>query len=233
MASTTSLLKSGGDSNKVYDLQRHKDIDQLIIELKEKTGSSPWHFSNLYDLSSNSFFIPYHLWSGASWDGKKSVQECIHHVDSVWQWTDFRKKQRKAKIVGPVNFTHPLSGLTLNTFEWKSKKSSQYLICHERGLARIYDPKFEKAGLLSSPVLNGTECKFPAGFGWKIGVPRDCNPKAPKQTTLTRLTFDKEFNLIRMAYTYTIKEGFSARRADDYYEYAVDKGRVLHTKLPE
>ena len=34
-----------------------------------------------------------------------------------------------------------------------------------------------------------------------------------------------------MKYTYTQKEGFSAKAADDYYEYEVGKGGVLHKKL--
>ena len=98
-------------------------------------------------------------------------------------------------------------------------------------MARIYDFRFEKAGLLGSPILNGTECKFPAGFGWQIGVSQDCNPQAPKQTTVTELIFDEDFNLVKMAYTYMEKKGFSAENADDYYEYEVGKGRVLNKKL--
>ena len=124
-----------------------------------------------------------------------------------------------------------MTGETSETYEWKNKNGSQHLICHEKGLAPIYDFRFEKS-LLNSPVLNGTECKFPAGFGWRIGVSEDCNPEAPEQTMLTQLTFDGDFNLVKFAYIYSKKEGFSARAADDYYEYVVRKGRVLHTKLP-
>ena len=68
-----------------------------------------------------------------------------------------------------------MTGETSETYEWKNKNGSQHLKCHENGSIGIYDFRFEK-GLLNSPVLNGTECKFPAGFGWRIGVSEDCNP---------------------------------------------------------
>ncbi|MCH1449993.1 MAG: hypothetical protein L7U49_07435 [Litoricolaceae bacterium] len=214
-----------------YVAKNNSDIANIIQNMGDKVSTDPWHFTNLYDPSSDSFFIPYHLWSGAKWNGDKSVDKCVHNVRSTWHHLNPRNKQVKSKIIGPKKFEHPSSGQVLETYEWKSKRGSQYLICHEKGLARIYDFKFDKAGLLDSPVLNGTECKFPAGFGWRLGSPEDCNPQAPKQTTLTELIFDNDYNLTKIAYTYTVKAGFSARAADDYYEYVVGKGRVLHKKL--
>lgn len=214
-----------------YKLASKSDVTKLAEAVGGQSASNPWHFSNLYDVSSDSFFVPYQLWSGAKWDGVKSIEQCTHKAKTTWKYTNARNKQSKGKITSPVNYTHPSSGKVFQTFEWKSKRGSQNLICHEKGIARIYDFKFEKAGLLDSPILNGTECKFPAGFGWQIGVSQDCNPEAPKQTTVTELMFDENFNLVKMKYTYTEKEGFSARAADDYYEYEVGKGRVLHKKL--
>ena len=214
-----------------YKLASKSDVTKLAETVGSQSASNPWHFNNLYDASSDSFFIPYQLWSGAKWDGVKLVEKCMHKVNTTWKYTNARNKQTKGKITSPVKFTHPSSGNVFETFEWKSKRGSQNLICHEKGMARIYDFRFEKAGLLDSPILDGTECKFPAGFGWQIGVSQDCNPKAPKQTTVTELMFDENFNLVKMKYTYTEKEGFSAKAADDYYEYEVGKGRVLHKKL--
>lgn len=67
--------------------------------------------------------------------------------------------------------------------------------------------------------MNGTEFRFPAGYGWRIAEPEDCNPEASKQTALTEMTFDEDFNLVKIADTYIEKPGFSARVEDDYYEY--------------
>ena len=224
--------KAKPNSGLIYELQTKNDIDQLITKSRGKPAPGPWHFNNLYDESSNSFFIPYHLWSGAEWDGNKSTDNCVHKIESMWEFTDAKGRQRKSKILSPRGYTSPKTGETFETYEWKNKKGSQHLICHKKGLARVYDFRFERAGIINSPVLNGTECKFPAGFGWQLGVPEDCNPEAPKQTTLTKMTFNEDLNLVKIAFTYTEKPDFSARAADDYYEYVVGKGRVLHSKLP-
>ena len=214
-----------------YKVASKSDVTKLAETVGSQSASNPWHFNNLYDASSNSFFIPYHLWSGAKWDGVKSVEKCMHKANTTWTYFNPRNTKSKGKIISPVKYPHPSSGEVFQTFEWKGRKGSQNYICHSKGLARIYDHRFKKAGLLDSPILNGTECKFPAGFGWQIGVSQDCNPEAPKQTTVTELMFDENFNLVKMKYTYTEKEGFSAKAADDYYEYEVGKGRVLHKKL--
>jgi hypothetical protein len=214
-----------------YKLASKSDVTKLAETVGSQSASNPYHFINLYDASSDSFFIPYQLWSGAKWDGVKSVEKCMHKANTTWTYFNPRNTKSKGKIISPVKYPHPSSGEVFQTFEWKGRKGSQNYICHAKGLARIYDHRFKKAGLLDSPILNGTECKFPAGFGWQIGVSQDCNPEAPKQTTVTELMFDENFNLVKMKYTYTEKEGFSAKVADDYYEYEVGKGRVLHKKL--
>jgi hypothetical protein len=214
-----------------YKLASKSDVTKLAETVGSQSASNPYHFINLFDASSDSFFIPYQLWSGAKWDGVKSVEKCMHKANTTWTYFNPRNTKSKGKIISPVKYTHPSSGEVFQTFEWKGRKGSQNYICHAKGLARIYDHRFKKAGLLDSPILNGTECKFPAGFGWQIGVSQDCNPEAPKQTTVTELVFDENFNLVKMKYTYTEKEGFSAKAADDYYEYEVGKGRVLYKKL--
>ena len=191
-----------------YKLASKSDVTKLAETVGSQSASNPYHFINLYEASSDSFFIPYQLWSGAKWDGVKSVEKCMHKANTTWTYFNPRNTKSKGKITSPVKYTHPSSGEVFQTFDWKGRKGSQNYICHAKGLARIYDHRFKKAGLLDSPILNGTECKFPAGFGWQIGVSQDCNPEAPKQTTVTELMFDENFNLVKMKYTYTEKEGF-------------------------
>ena len=50
--------KAKPNSGLIYELQTKNDIDQLITKSRGKPAPGPWHFNNLYDESSNSFFIP-------------------------------------------------------------------------------------------------------------------------------------------------------------------------------
>ena len=58
-------------------IKKQSDAKSAFAKATETNSSNPWHFSNLYDDATNSFFVPYHLWSGAKWNGKKSVESCI------------------------------------------------------------------------------------------------------------------------------------------------------------
>ena len=122
-----------------YQLANKPDIAKLIEVAGSQSASNAWHFNNLYDSSSDSFLIPYQLWSGEKCDGVKSAEKCMHKANTTWKYTNARNKQTEGKITSPVKFTHPSSGNVFETFEWKSKRGSQNLVCYERGMARIYD----------------------------------------------------------------------------------------------
>ena len=209
-------------------IKKQSDAKSTFAKASKTNSTNPWHFSNLYDDASNSFFIPYHLWSGAKWNGKKSTESCMHKVKNTWV---FKRgdKERKQRISAPVDFKKAGSSKALETFKSENRKNYQHYICHEKGLARIYDQRFEQTGELDS--LDGKECKFPAGFGWRVGKTQDCSKNSPKATKITELIFDKDFILQKMSYTYEKKKGAKALRKDDYYEYVPNKGRVLHKKL--
>ena len=91
----------------------------------------------------------------------KSTDNCVHKVESIWEFTDVKIRQRKSKILNRRRHTNPKTGGTLETYEWKNKKRSQHLKCHEKDLARVYDFRFESARLLNSSVLNRIESRFP------------------------------------------------------------------------
>ena len=220
--------KGKSHSRSVYELESKNDVDYLVSKLSEKSDSDPWHFSNLYDSSSKSFFIPYHLWTGMVWNGSKSVENCMHQVNKTWEFVDARGRNRKTRVSGPAKLIHPVTGIVFDTWELKTKRGVQNLVCHSNGIGRVFDFRFSDIELSQ---LDGTECKFPAGFGWKLGVARDCDPNAPKETTVTKLIFDDDFKLTKMTYVFTKKKGFQTQRADDYYEYEINKGRILHSKL--
>lgn len=209
-------------------IKKQSEAESAFAKAAQITSSNPWHFSNLYDDASNSFFIPYQLWSGATWDGTKSVENCMHAVKNTWV---FKRgdRERKQRISAPVDFKKKGSAGEVMTFKSENRKNYQHYICHKKGLARVYDQRFEQTGELDS--LDGKECKFPAGFGWQVDETRDCSENSPKATRITELTFDKDFILQKMSYTYEKKKGAKALRTDDYYEYVPNKGRVLHKKL--
>ena len=209
-------------------IKKQSDAERVFAKASKTKSSNPWHFSNLYDDVSNSFFIPYHLWSGATWDGRKSVENCMHAVKKTWMFKR-GEKERKQRVSAPVDFKKEGLAGEVKTFKSENRKNYQHYICHEKGLARIYDQRFEQTGELDS--LDGKECKFPAGFGWQVNKTQDCSENSPKATRITELTFDKDFILKKMSYTYEKKKGAKALRKDDYYEYVPNRGRVLHQKL--
>ena len=59
-------------------IKKQSQAGSAFAKASQTKSSNPYHFSNLSDDASNSFFIPYHLWSGATWDGIKSVENCMH-----------------------------------------------------------------------------------------------------------------------------------------------------------
>tara|TARA_Y100001935_G_scaffold142133_2_gene117489 strand:+ start:13831 stop:14292 length:462 start_codon:yes stop_codon:yes gene_type:complete len=152
----------------------------------------------------------------------------MHEVKNTWI---FKRgdRERKQGISAPVIFKKEGSSKIVRTFKTENRKNYQHYVCHEKGLARIYDQRFEQTGELDS--LDGKECKFPAGFGWKVGETQDCSKKSPKAAKITELIFDENFILQKMSYTYEKKKGAKTLRKDDYYEYVPNKGRVLHKKL--
>ena len=209
-------------------IKKQSEAESTFAKASRTKSSNPWHLSNLYDSTSGSFFIPYHLWSGATWDGNKSVENCMHAVKNTWV---FKRgdRERKQRISAPVAFKKEGLAGDVKTFKSENKEKYQHYVCHGKGLARIYDQRFEQTGELDS--LDGKECKFPAGFGWRVNETQDCSENSPKATRITELTFDKDFILKKMSYTYEKKKGAKALRKDDYYEYVPNKGRVLHKKI--
>jgi hypothetical protein len=93
-----------------YQLANKSDIAKLIKVVGSQSASNAWHFNNLYDSSSDSFFIPYQLWSGAKWDGVKSVEKCMHKANTTWTYFNPRNTKSKGKIISPVKYPHPSSG---------------------------------------------------------------------------------------------------------------------------
>ena len=210
------LLFSFSSIAKDFSLKNQSQAKTIYIQALKNKSSNPWHLTNLYSKENDTFFIPFHLWSGAKWNGNKNVENCMHEVDSKWS---FKRgdRVRKNRLSAPIDFKAPDTGKVVKTFKVENRKNKQHYICHEKGLARIYDGRFDSAGVLNE--LDGKECKFPAGFGWKINESKDCSELSPKQTKIVEIIFDNNFLLKKMSYTYEKKQGRKTRRKNDYYEY--------------
>ena len=59
-------------------------------------SSSPWHIGNLYDCGTRKMFVPYQLWTGAKWDGRKDGP-CMHRADNTFTVND----RSETRIWGP------------------------------------------------------------------------------------------------------------------------------------
>ena len=128
------------------------------------SSSSPWHVNNLYDCRTRELFVPYQLWTGAKWDGRKDGP-CMHKADNTFSVND----RSLTRISGPKKWRNPKTDK--EEMVWVREKvqgwKEQYFTCHEKGVGRLYDsrrPRYYRNG----------RCKFPAGNGWKVGVRRDC-----------------------------------------------------------
>ncbi len=110
----------------------------------------------------------------------------MHEVRNKWV---FKRgdRERKHRVSAPVDYKMPDSGKIIKTFQVENRRNTQNYVCHEKGLARIYDGRFDDAGVLSE--LDGKECKFPAGFGWKLDEAKDCSNSSPKETKSCRVYF--------------------------------------------
>ena len=110
-----------------YQLANKPDIAKLIEVAGSQSASNAWHFNNLYDSSSDSFFIPYQLWSGEKWDGVKSAEKCMHKANTAWKYTNARNKQTEGKITSPVKFTIRHQVMFLRLLSGKVKEGHKTL----------------------------------------------------------------------------------------------------------
>ena len=172
----------------------------------KQPGASPWHISNLYDCRSRTLYIPYHLWTGMPWDGRKD-RPCMHKA-----YNHFLVNGRSQTVIrGPENWNHPKTGEALQI--WIREKvrghKVQYFVCHERGIGRVYDSRRER-------VARVGRCKFPAGRGWKVGERRECRSTAIE---ITRIDVDDDGLLAGLEFKY-----FSRGRLDHIYRYVPRQG---------
>ena len=169
-------------------------------------NSGPWGITNLYDCETQTLFIPYQLWTGSSWQGNKQA-DCMHLTGSFFVVDG----ESETTIKGPEDWLNPTTGL--NQQIWIRDKvdgsKTQYFGCHEKGIGRVYDSR-------GTRYYKPGRCKFPAGFGWKIGKRRYC-----KQTSISisELKFDQNYRLEHIIFKW-----WYGNTLDHIYRYKPDYG---------
>ena len=170
-------------------------------------SSSPWHVGKLYDCKTRELFVPYQLWTGAKWDGRKEGP-CMHKADTTFIvnngsmtriWGPKKWRNRKTDKEEMVWVREKVQG-------WKE----QYFTCHAKGIGRLYDsrrPRYYRNG----------RCKFPAGHGWKIGVRRDC---LKTSLEITHVGLDDKGHLSEIKFKYWSRRD----RLDHIYRYVPNQG---------
>jgi hypothetical protein len=173
-----------------------------------RKSDNKWNIQELYSCDARELFIPYQLWTGASWSGDKDAS-CMHPSDSLF----YVNGVSATTISGPERWQNPLSGETESY--WSRKKvngsKTQFFTCHKLGIGRVYDsrgPRHYRSG----------RCKFPAGYGWKIGNRRHCRDTSIE---IIAITLDGENNLESLTFKW-----WYGITLDHIYRYAPNKGMV-------
>lgn len=173
-----------------------------------RMSDNRWNIQELYNCASRKLFIPYQLWTGAIWSGYKDAP-CMHQSDSLF----YVNIVSATTISGPEKWRNPLSGETESYWSRKKVNGSkiQFFTCHELGIGRVYDSR-------GPWHYHSGRCKFPAGYGWKIGIRRHCRDTSIE---ILAITLDEENNLENLTFKWWYGNTF-----DHIYRYAPNKGMV-------
>ncbi len=174
-----------------------------------EASADPWHVTNLYDCEADTLYVPYHLWTGMPWDGSKSGA-CMHEAD-----TEFRVNGgSRTRITGPVSWRNPATGTTAAV--WVRAKADgskvQHFTCHAAGIGRVLD---RRAGRADRHWATG-RCKFPAGYGWKLGERRECDGTAIE---ITEVGLDSDGTLAHLTFKW-----WTGSTLDHVYRYEPERG---------
>lgn len=170
-------ILSGCATISIPDMKQSGELQNIYNLAKNKHSNSPWNIKNLYNPKDDSIFLPYQLWTGMNWDGNKSAS-CMHKATSYFSVNG----SSDTTITGP----HDWQGNKVWYREKTDGSKQQYFICNSKGIGRVYDSRYP-----SRVYLTG-RCKFPAGYGWKIGIKRDCTATSIK---ITKMEFNSNYDL--------------------------------------
>lgn len=196
-------------------------------------ASSPWHISNLYNCKDKSFFIPYQLWSGAKYDGNKANSK-NHQVNRQTTTSHYGKSGRLShsdlSVTGTTKWSSPKYDKEFNIYTRERNDKIQYFIANDMGIGRVYDNRG------NGRYFNGTNIKFPAGYGWKLNDSRSTSYEVIKhgrtkyRNTTIKIT-DMKFNAKNELDTITFQWYPKDGELDHIYTYKANIG-LLQTRRP-
>lgn len=211
---------------------------QVVNKTKELCKSQvksdkPWHISNLYDCKTNSFFIPYELWSGAKYTGDKTDSK-NHQVNRQSETSHYGKSGRLSysdlSISGTTKWTSDEYNKDFDIYTRDSDGKIQYFIANDMGIGRVYDDRG------NGRYFNGTNIKFPAGYGWRLNEARSSSYEVVKNgrtkyrnTTIKiiNMKFNDKDELHGITFEWYPKDV----ELDHIYTYQVDVG-LVETRRP-
>ena len=193
----------------------------------------PWHISNLYNCKDKSFFIPYQLWSGAKYDGNKANSK-NHQVNKQTQTSHYGKSGSLSysdlSVSGTIKWTSDKYNKEFNIYTRERDDKVQYFIANDNGIGRVYDDRG------NGRYFNGTNIKFPAGYGWNLNNSRSTSYEVikngrTKYRNTTIKIIDMKFNSKNELDTISFEWYPVAGELDHIYTYKVNVG-LVETRRP-
>lgn len=226
-----SIILLGGCSMSTQNLDINKLAkNECNNSLRHK---SPWHIKNLYDCNNKSFFIPYQLWSGAKYNGNKATSK-NHQVDKQTQTAHYGKSDSlsydELSVIGTKKWTSDKYNKKFNIYIRERDDKIQYFVANDNGIGRVYDNRG------NGRYFNGTNIKFPAGYGWNLNNSRSTsyevikNGRTRHKNTTIKIT-DMNFNSKNELNTITFEWYPKYGEIDHIYTYKVNVG-LVETKRP-
>ena len=202
----------------IFTSQASADSQKAADEFHEKacveypSSSSPWHIANLYDCATRALYIPYQLWTGADWNGRKDGP-CMHEAQTSFTVNS----TSRTSIRGPKTWLNPNTGEEVEVWVRAKQRGSkvQYFTCHDKGIGRVYDNRYNRS-------WETGRCKFPAGFGWAVGERRQCESTAIEITKI-RLNRKGQLRYLDFKWWYSSSSDW---KLDHIYRYKPEYGML-------
>lgn len=200
MLITISVL-SGCTRTYVTGVKEKGGLNKIFNQAILTNNNSPWSIANLYNPKDDGMFIPYQLWTGMNWDGDKDAP-CMHKASSYFNVNG----SSRTRISCPKDY----KGQKVWHRDKTNGSKQQYFSCNKMGIGRVYDSRVPHRNYLDG------RCKFPAGYGWRAGVERQCTNTSIK---ITKIEFDASKDLSAIEFEWRTK-GYH----DHTYRYEVGYG---------
>jgi hypothetical protein len=190
-------------------------IGGLQLARGARGGEAVWHAS--HDPKTRTRFIPVQLWTGADWDGDRTLR--LRPAD-----LGFGSRQDK-RIAGPLAWRRPGTDRVIQVYERRNGDKRQLFALSSRGdgLGRVFDSRYGRDCV--------DEVKFPLGL-WRHGERRlfqvSCNGgRLRRQIALTIEEIDFVWAGVphSLRFRWVVDDG-KAAGTDMRYVYSPGRGLV-------